>query len=60
MNFLETPYSVKDIKQMTRQELWHYLECRGFACYSNESTKELRDAALEDSDPNYFKKEKPC
>lgn len=57
MNFLETPYSVKDIKALTRQELWHYLESRGFACYSNESTKELRDAALEDSDPNYLKKE---
>jgi hypothetical protein len=59
MNFLETPYPVQDIKKMTRQELWHYLERRGFACYSNESTKELRECALEDSDPNYFKKENP-
>lgn len=58
MNFLETPYSTTEIKKMTRQELWHYLERRGFAVYSGESTKELRDCALEDSDPNYFKKEK--
>jgi len=55
MYFQETPARTQDIKKMTRKELWHYLESRGFACYSNESTKEPRDAALEDSDPNYFK-----
>jgi len=57
MIFQETPSSPADILRMTRRELWHYLESRGFACYSNESTKELRDAALDDSDPNYNKPE---
>jgi hypothetical protein len=49
MHFRETPATAKEIKAMTRKELWHYLEARGFAVYSDESTKELREAALEDA-----------
>ena len=56
MHFQETPCTTSEIKAMTRKEIWHYMESRGFACYSRESTKELRDAALEDADPTYFKK----
>jgi hypothetical protein len=55
MHFLETPAGIDEIKRMSRRELWDYLEHRGFACYSSESTKLLRDCALEDSDPNYFR-----
>jgi hypothetical protein len=58
VHFQETPSSVADIMKMTRRELWDYLESRGFAVYSDESTKELREAAIEDSDPNYFKHRK--
>jgi len=36
------------IKNMSRRELVDHLESRGFACYDDESTKELRECALED------------
>ena len=36
------------INNMTRSELVEHLEARGFACYDDESTSELRQCALED------------
>ena len=36
------------IKNMSRSELVSHLESRGFACYDDESIKELRECALED------------
>ena len=38
----------RQIKKMTRRELIEHLESRGIACYDDESTKELRDCAIED------------
>jgi hypothetical protein len=38
----------KDIETMTRMELINYLELRGFACYDDESTSELRETAFFD------------
>ena len=38
----------REIKKMNRRELIEHLESRGIACYDDESTKELRDCAIED------------
>ena len=38
------------IQRMTREELVKHLEARGSACYDDESTALLREAALEDFD----------
>ncbi len=38
----------KAIQHMNRRELVEHLESRGFACYDDESTKLLRETALED------------
>ena len=40
--------SKQDIYDMDRDELIHYLECRGYACYDDESTSLLRETALDD------------
>ena len=39
--------NVQDIKNATRQELVAYLESWGTACYDDESTSLLREAAIE-------------
>ena len=39
---------LQDIQRMDRTELVIYLELRGHACYDNESTDLLREAAIED------------
>lgn len=39
--------SPAEIKAMTRDELIHYLTSCGFQCRDNESTADLRIAALE-------------
>jgi hypothetical protein len=41
------PVSRREILEMDRPELIEYLESWGFQCYSHETTKELRAAALE-------------
>ena len=38
----------QQIKKMNRRELIEHLESRGIACYDDESTKELRECAIED------------
>ena len=41
----------KHLETMKRAELVDWLEgCRGMACYDDESTELLREAALEDYD----------
>ena len=45
-NFVDV--SLQDIQRMDRTELVSYLELRGCACYDNESTELLREAAIED------------
>ena len=44
--FMET--TLEEIKQMSRRELIEYLELRGTACYDDEPTSLLREAAIED------------
>jgi len=39
--------SLNDVKQSTRQELIDYLESWGTACYDDESTSLLREAAVD-------------
>ena len=39
--------SLKQIKEACRQELIQYLEGWGTACYDDESTSLLREAAIE-------------
>ena len=38
----------RELKTMGRTELIRWLEHRGFACYDDEPTEELREAALID------------
>ena len=40
--------TLEEIKQMSRRELIEYLELRGTACYDDEPTSLLREAAIED------------
>ena len=40
-------YSIMEIKKATRQELVAYLESWGTACYDDESTSLLREAAVD-------------
>ncbi len=40
--------SISDIQAMSREELVKHLELRGTACYDDESTELLRQAAIED------------
>ena len=40
--------TLEEIKQMSRGELVEYLELRGTACYDDEPTSLLREAAIED------------
>ncbi len=40
-------YSIMEIKQATRRELVAYLEAWGTACYDDESTSLLREAAVD-------------
>ncbi len=47
-------YARRDLERATRAELIEYLESRGSACYDDESTGLLREAALEDFDGEYF------
>ena len=57
--FLETitgncvEVSRRDLERATRSELVDYLEARGSACYDDESTELLREAALDDWDCEY-------
>jgi len=39
--------SLRDVKTATRRELIAYLESWGTACYDDESTSLLREAAIE-------------
>ena len=39
--------NLQDIKNASRQELVEYLESWGTACYDDESTSLLREAAIE-------------
>jgi len=39
--------SLRDVKTATRQELIAYLESWGTACYDDESTSLLREAAVD-------------
>ena len=45
--------SRRDLERATRTELVSYLEARGSACYDDESTELLREAALDDWDREY-------
>lgn len=45
--------SRRDLERATRSELVDYLEARGSACYDDESTELLREAALDDWDGEY-------
>ena len=45
--------SRRDLERATRAELVEYLESRGSACYDDESTELLREAALDDWDGEY-------
>ncbi len=45
--------SRRDLERATRTELVSYLEARGAACYDDESTELLREAALDDWDCEY-------
>ena len=38
---------IKDIRQASRDELVEYLEAWGTACYDDESTSLLREAAVD-------------
>ena len=40
-------YSIMEIKKATRHELVVYLEAWGTACYDDESTSLLREAAVD-------------
>ena len=40
-------FSLQDIKNASRSELVAYLESWGTACYDDESTSLLREAAIE-------------
>lgn len=40
----------EDLKELSREELVTWLEFRGFACYDDESTRLLRETAIEDFD----------
>jgi hypothetical protein len=40
-------YHLEDVKTATRQQLVAYLESWGTACYDDESTSLLREAAIE-------------
>ena len=57
--FLETitgnciEVSRRDLERASRSELVDYLEARGSACYDDESTELLREAALDDWDSVY-------
>ena len=54
MSYLETcdgsfvEVTKQQIKKMNRRELIEHLESRGIACYDDETTKELRECAIED------------
>ena len=50
-NFVEV--SRRDLERASRLELVAYLEARGSACYDDESTELLREAALDDWDGEY-------
>jgi hypothetical protein len=39
--------SLRDVKDATRQDLIDYLESWGTACYDDESTSLLREAAVD-------------
>lgn len=39
--------SIDEIKRASRQDLIEYLEAWGTACFDDESTELLRDAAIE-------------
>ena len=43
----------RDLERASRSELVDYLEARGSACYDDESTELLREAALDDWDSEY-------
>ena len=45
--------TLEQIKQMSRRELVEYLELRGTACYDDEPTSLLREAAIEDWEGEY-------
>jgi len=45
--------SRRDLEIASRPELVSYLESRGSACYDDESTELLREAALDDWDGEY-------
>jgi hypothetical protein len=40
-------YSLNDVRQATREELVQYLESWGTACFDDESTSLLREAAID-------------
>ncbi len=40
-------YSINDIHDATREDIIQYLEGWGVACYDDESTSLLREAAIE-------------
>ena len=40
--------TTRDIEHMTRRQLVEYLESRGYACYDDESTQDLRECAFQD------------
>lgn len=49
MNFLDgVTASRHEIRRMTKQELKHYLESRGYYVAQGESIKEMRETALAD------------
>ena len=39
--------SIEEVLEASRQELVQYLESWGTACYDDESTSELREAAID-------------
>ena len=41
--------TINELRKAKRAELIAYLESWGFACYSHETTAELRQAALENA-----------
>lgn len=43
------PGKPEEIAKMSRRDLIALLESRGTACYSDDTTKELRECALEDA-----------
>ena len=40
--------TLQDLQEMKREDLIQHLELRGCACYDDESTQLLREAAIED------------